>query len=343
MPRGQSKKELDLVPRAYQTYIKSGQTDEKSDHRQLLRVDDYLKFAGTDIENHDHETVESFIQHCKVERENSARYVQQQFWFIRKFYEWHVPKTISENPCDHVDTVHYFGKGIPKSKKDALTPDGEDTIYYFEADGVKELIRHAPPNPVSRNRLLIKLMYVTGPRAKEARLLKWDDIHWDEKTVKYITAKQRGETETRHVPYPETLPRYLRSWREKQRAKLGGEDAKFIFTGDERDENGFLKPISTERVNEIVKEAAENAGLQKTLYEDSNGRERKMYTSHSLRHSYAVFFITGGDPKGNHGRSGGDIRTLKYLLGHHSTSITERYLRFKKQTKIDIGRRYGPR
>jgi integrase/recombinase XerD len=331
-------KELQHVPVEYQTHIKAGNTGDESDRRQLLRVDDYLDFVGTDVTEHDFETVESYIKHCIVNRDNGRRYVRQQFFFIRKYYDWLIPKTLAENPCDHVDTVHYFGRGQPQSKKDKQA-DG-DAIYYFEPDEVDELITHAP-EPVARNRLLIKMMFVTGPRAKEARQLRWDDVDnhdKEDRVIRYITAKKRGETEPRHVPYPPSLDRYLRNWKRKQKSRLGGAESPFVFSSRSRDDNGDLRPISTETVNKIVKSAARDAGLQETLYIDANGRERVKYSSHSLRHSYAVYFVQSGDGKG----PGGDLKSLKDLMGHSSTAITERYLRFKSSTLMDLGRKHGP-
>ncbi|WP_436931509.1 tyrosine-type recombinase/integrase [Halosimplex halobium] len=327
------KQDIQHVPRSYQTYIKAGDTRPESDHRQLLRVDDYLDFAGTDYVNHDPDDIGAYIQHCIVERENARGYVQQQFFFIRKFFDWLVPKERDENPADYIDTEHYFGKGNPPAKKEQQTPDEEDTIYYFEPEEVDELIANAP-FPAARSRFLIKLMHTTGPRAKEVKRLRWDDIDEDKRVVTYITAKKRGKTDPRDVPYPATLDRYLQNWKRKQRTRLGGDDPKYVFTGRERDENDELRPISVRTINEdTVKQAVENADLQETLYVDANGRERKKYTSHALRHSYAVAFV----------EAGGDIKSLKDLLGHTSTEITERYLQFKTSTLLDIGRKYGPK
>lgn len=328
-------KELQHVPEKYITHIGAGKTKEASDKRQLLRVDDYLDFTGTDFENHDFEDIEEYIEHCIVARDNGRRYVQQQFFFVRKFYAWMVPKTIEENPADQVNTKHYFGKGQPRSKKDEKA-DGQ-AIYYFEPEEIGELITHAP-DPVARNRFLIKIMFLTGPRAKEVVGLRWSDIDEENRVVTYTTAKSRGETETRDVPYAPTLDRYLRNWRRKQQSRLGGAEADHIFTGRRRDDNGNLCAITPERVNAVVRKAAESAGLQEAIYTDANGRERKKYSSHSLRHSYAVFYVQGGDRKG----TSGDIKSLKDLLGHSSTEITERYLQFKPSTLIDLGRRHGP-
>jgi integrase/recombinase XerD len=324
------------VPGEYVDRVRAGNTKEASDKRQLLRVDDYLEFTGTDYKKHDYEDIEAYIQHGIARRDNGRRYVQQQFFFIRKFYEWLVPKTIDENPADHVDTEHYFGKGQPASKKDEKA--NGHAIYYFEPEEVDELITHAP-DPVARNRFLIKLMFLTGPRAKEVVELKWDDdIDEDHRIITYTTAKSRGKTETRDVPYAPSLDRYLRNWRRKQQSRLGGTEADHVFTGRRRDDNGNLCAISPERVNAVVRKAAESAGLQETIYTDANGRERKKYSSHALRHSYAVYYVQGGDGKG----TSGDIKSLKDLLGHSSTEITERYLNFKPSTLNDLARRHGP-
>jgi integrase len=182
-------------------------------------------------------------------------------------------------------------------------------------------------------------MFLTGPRAKEVVELKWDeDIDEKNRIVTYVTAKGRGKTETRDVPYAPSLDRYLKNWKRKQQSRLGGAEADWIFTGRRRNENGNLCAISPEQVNAVVRKAVESAGLQEKIYTDANGRERKKYSSHALRHSYAVYYVQGGDGKG----TSGDIKSLKDLLGHSSTEITERYLKFKPSTLNDMARRHGP-
>jgi integrase/recombinase XerD len=82
----------------------------------------------------------------------------------------------------------------------------------------------------------------------------------------------------------------------------------------------------------VVTTAAENADMQEIKFVDAAGMERQKITSHDLRHSFAVHFV----------RNGGDIRTLRDLLGHASISTTEKYLRFKSETKRDKLHRFGP-
>jgi len=76
----------------------------------------------------------------------------------------------------------------------------------------------------------------------------------------------------------------------------------------ERRTEGPLVTLSTRQVQRLVKAYAVKAGL----------RLAKLFHPHSLRHSFAIDWI----------RKGGDIESLRRILGHESLDTTKLYLDF---------------
>jgi integrase/recombinase XerD len=73
--------------------------------------------------------------------------------------------------------------------------------------------------------------------------------------------------------------------------------------------------LSGGHLNDIVKQAAENAGIQEVLYKDSAGRRHFKITSHTLRHSFAMHWL----------ENGGSMEGLSKNLAHSSVTTTEIY------------------
>lgn len=62
-----------------------------------------------------------------------------------------------------------------------------------------------------------------------------------------------------------------------------------------------------------MKNAADNAGIQETLYEDEAGKNQYKVTSHTLRHSFAMHYL----------KNGGSLEGLSKLLAHSSVTTTK--------------------
>lgn len=84
-------------------------------------------------------------------------------------------------------------------------------------------------------------------------------------------------------------------------------------------------------VNDIVKEAAHEAGVQEKLYEDAAGNPRWKVTAHTMRHSFAVQSL----------KNGMDIRFLSKVMGHENLETTKKYLRVTDDDTRQMVRRYG--
>jgi integrase/recombinase XerD len=126
-------------------------------------------------------------------------------------------------------------------------------------------------------------------------------------------------------------------WIEGDRgAVFHAEDSDYLFPTRRQER------MDEQTVTDVVTTAAENAGLQETVYETkrpSNAEEGhktpevRRVGSHTLRKSFGVHFINDG----------GDISFLADILGHDEIETTkENYLKYSTKDIQNSVRRHGP-
>jgi len=144
-----------------------------------------------------------------------------------------------------------------------------------------------------RDELLVNLLFYTGLRLGEVRLLKGSDLlnlphgGW--------ALKVRGKTGERVVPLPPRLQRMLVTWLRK-RPRTQGD---WIFPTRRRNVAGDYEPVSARTVQTVVANVAAEAGVTKRVH------------PHLFRHSFATWALNGGmNPV-----------TLQKILGHGSMEM----------------------
>lgn len=217
-----------------------------------------------------------------------------------------------ENPVDDV-SLNDVTTTTKTKKEQAL--EGTDDRHGLPAEKVDELA-NSVPSPTVRNELLVRLTYQGMLRRKEVSRLKLGDIDPDERSIT-IRSEVAKNGESRTVYYMPDLDQLMNLWRNVDRESYAlASDSPYLFLSNEREH------LSRFHVGDIVRQAAENAGLQETLYTDAQGNEKKKITTHTLRHSGAVRRWSDDE----NGNGGADLRTLQKLLGHESIKTTETYL-----------------
>lgn len=164
----------------------------------------------------------------------------------------------------------------------------------------KRLPRYLSPEQVSllvkcatseKYRLLFLLYYATGVRLSEGRLLKWEDVVFEEGLIHIRKGKGAKD---RIVVLHNELSTLLKSYRQ-----MLPVSQVLVFAG--RD---YRYPIAARSVQRAFIQSRRRAGLPEWV------------TAHVLRHSYATSAL----------KNQTDVLTLKTLLGHKKLATTSRYL-----------------
>ena len=162
-----------------------------------------------------------------------------------------------------------------------------------EIDDLIESIDLSTPEG-QRNRTILEILYSCGLRVSELCQLKLSDLYLEQGFIK-IDGKGNKQ---RLVPISRRGIKELQTYfidRNHMTIKPGYEDFVFI---SKRGKN-----ISRIMVFHIIKELAENIGLQKNI------------SPHTFRHSFATHLLEGGC----------NLRAIQCMLGHESIATTEIY------------------
>src|SRR3974390_1766728 len=152
-------------------------------------------------------------------------------------------------------------------------------------------------------RTMLSLGYGCGLRAGEVVRLKVKHIDSAQKIIRVEQAKGRKD---RNVMLSPEMLDLLRQWWKMRPSRYDGEtpvQERWLFPGSKGRRIG--KPINTRNLNRLFHEAAEAAGIKKSV------------TLHALRHSFATHLLERGT----------DIRIIQALLGHDKLETTARYTR----------------
>ncbi|MCG1007777.1 tyrosine-type recombinase/integrase [Halorubrum lacusprofundi] len=255
------------------------------------------------------------------------------------FYLWATRRTelsgIDEDPMEGFDLDDYdkdIHRNIPKQIL-VLRARGslkDEKIIAIPPETVQKLIDN-PGSPALRNRLVIKLMAVTGVRSSELCNIRvidennkedgpdWEnnelgDIDLSENSIFITTAKTDASdsNHTREVYFDESLKYDLYKWIFDERASYQmHRDSPYLLRTSHK---GQMRPSHTSR---IVKQAAKNAGVNEVLYKDAADKNRWLITGHTLRHSYASFRANHTDMK---------LHILADLMGHKKLDTTRKYI-----------------
>ncbi|MFP9192139.1 tyrosine-type recombinase/integrase [Natrialbaceae archaeon A-CW1-1] len=296
----------------------------KSDIQQFL---DWYASEDGDLENIDDRTLKAYIGWIK--RDYPQNTALKKVNSLSNFFDFlvDIEGVLEENPRESLQISDYLDRNYTV-KQDELTQ--REGVVWLQPSEFQTILENVP-QPRQRNELLLRLAWQTGLRASEIVSIRhMDDIHRDERRIEIKSAKQ-GSIGIRDVWWKPSLDPLLNRYLDVDRKALKySEESPYLFCSSHH------PYLSSNRPNHVFKKAVEAAGLQETIREDASGHERKKYTFHCLRHSFAVHFVK------DHGDGGGDIRSLQKLMGHSSIEVTEKYLQFADETLRQKQMRHGP-
>ncbi|UQZ37074.1 recombinase XerC [Paenibacillus sp. PK3_47] len=191
--------------------------------------------------------------------------------------------------------------GIKKSK----TEKNREPVYLDENE-LQHFLNAVGGKYQSRNLAVFLLMSYMGLRVGEVHTLNLGDYNTERRSLRVFGKGRKW----RNVPVPEDIAPYLQQaiderltpWRSK-------EEAMFISQKGRR--------LSIRGIQGI---AADTFGR---FQQDVPAGQRRPYSSHKLRHSFATMLL----------RKGADLRTVQELLGHSSIQTTTVYTHITNREK----------
>ncbi len=164
-----------------------------------------------------------------------------------------------------------------------------------------------------RNKAILETLYSCGLRVSELVNLRLTDLHFDEGFVKVLG---KGDKE-RLVPIGQKAIKEIKMYMPDRHSlpKIDKSSENIVFL------NRRGKKLTREMIFTIVKNAASDAGIKKTI------------SPHTLRHSFATHLVEGG----------ADIRVVQEMLGHESIVTTEIYTHLDREYLKDTIYRFHPR
>jgi len=266
---------------------------------------DWIREQGKEFEEADAIDVEDWLADLDEYYSNASSVGKGSAALVAAFEE--IEKLSQAGRID-ADAGEWGRYGTPPEQAD-YTPSDTDTQKSRES---KEDLEYLKPEQVDamakeadklRDELIIRLLFQTGMRVSELCEVREKDIDADERSIN-IRGKGR---KNRTVYYQPSLDLLLDIWQTERRpAVFYAEESDYLFP------TSHSENITRVTVAEIVRESADDAGLQEVYGSNTEGVELHSVTPHVLRHSFAMEAISND----------WDVYTLSQALGHESTEIT---------------------
>ena len=155
-----------------------------------------------------------------------------------------------------------------------------------------------------RNELLLKTTYKGALRISETLRLKYPMDYQTEENKGYVIIRKQKKKDTDGNYKPETVPVGKDLIKETRRFfSQKDRDTRYVFSTRQSDQ------MTRQRVNQIIQDIAEEAGIEKKL------------GTHTLRRSRAKHLIDEGM----------DISVVSSFLRHENIKTTTEYLRIAKK------------
>ena len=164
-----------------------------------------------------------------------------------------------------------------------------------------------------RNRTILELLYSSGLRVSEAAALPLTAIDFESELIRVRGKGSKERIVPIGRPARKLLKRYLECARPELCAKV--PRSPYVFVSN----NG--RKLDRERIWQVVKLAAERAGIAKNIH------------PHSLRHLFASHLLAHG----------ADLRVIQEMLGHANIATTEIYTHVESERLLAIHHKFHPR
>lgn len=208
-------------------------------------------------------------------------------------------------------------KVIPADPADPILPPRQekhlpDSLNEQDVRRLVESVKGSAPLD-RRDRAILELFYASGVRLSELADARLENLSLEEGWIR-VTGKG---AKTRLSPVGGAAREAIAAYVEHARPELvGPKSQSHIFLS----RNGTR--LTTARIQQIVKERAEQCGLDPARVHP-----------HLLRHSFATHLLNNG----------ADLRVIQEMLGHADISTTQIYTHVDQARLKEVHRKFHPR
>ena len=161
----------------------------------------------------------------------------------------------------------------------------------------------------TRNHAILVTLLDTGLRASEVASISLANLNLNDG---YIKVMGKGAKE-RMVPIGKFVQMILLSYIDRVRSRVAAQDCDNLFL------SSAGKPISVNTIKLVFSRLARKSGVERLH-------------AHLCRHTFAINYLLNG----------GDIFSLREILGHSSLDMVNHYLHFTSSQITDQHRKYSP-
>jgi len=208
-------------------------------------------------------------------------------------------------------------EGVRESAGEILALKPEQARSLFDA------VPGKTPETRLRNEIAVRLNWYTGCRSTELSALAIDNINWDDCSINVRSAKlgvkEHSDLIRRDVYFPESFRFQLKRWCERVRHAFSSaaevNEGKILVTTHSNEMAGT-------QINDIVKEAAHNADVQRPLRPPNPDPEEEVkewfVTTHRIRRSAISYWVNDCEELGLH--------QVRRIAGHARIEQTMEYV-----------------
>jgi integrase/recombinase XerD len=263
----------------------------------------YFKEVGYPLPKPDKlkiEHIQGFINYMNEDKHISENSQARCLSGIKSFHKYLLYEdAIKYNPLDLIESPKIIRK-LPQ------------VLSFEEIEQIENAMDVSIPEHF-RDKTMIETLYSCGLRVSELVNLRLSNLHFMEEI---ILVEGKGNKQ-RIVPIGayaiKLINIYVNDIRTHMKIAKGHEDYVFL--------NRSGKQLTRVYIFTMIKQAAKNAGIQKTI------------SPHTFRHSFATHLLEGG----------ADLRAIQMMLGHESIATTEIYTHIDNQYLADAILSYHPR
>ena len=293
-------------------FIATGETEGKSPATgkwYRKRIGKYMEFLGENsgIEGLNINTARAFVAHLQAQE---VRYKDHPF-----------SPEVEGGLSPH--TIHGYVRAM-KAFGSWLTAEGyasenpftrlkrprlpKTLIEVLTADEIRGMVSslNDKTDRGCRLKVIVVLLLDTGMRANELLGITLDDIDWDQQTIKVLGKGSKERIVGFSTNTKLVMLRYLLEHRPQS------DDQHFVLA-----EGGT--PLSYDALAHIIKRLGVSCDTPRLH-------------AHLFRHTYAVRYLMNG----------GDLMTLRDILGHTSIDVTQKYLHLSKAHIRASAQRFSP-